>query len=87
MTRSRNPSHSQVKEHENQPRPSYDNTNTFPLSAFADIASQQEYLPVPEPPHRDLLLLAEAAVKVLASQTREEKIENCIVVRPLPDDD
>ncbi|KAK4100450.1 hypothetical protein N658DRAFT_486755 [Parathielavia hyrcaniae] len=60
----------------------HDESNTYPLNVFADIASQQEYLSVTQPPHGGLLLLARAADK-LRLEFEQEKIEDCIVVRPL----
>jgi hypothetical protein len=86
MAANSSPNRTRFENHDEKPAPSHEETITCPLSALADIASQQQYLPVPERRHSGLLLLAKAAENVLG-QEEEEKIEDCIIVSPLPDKD
>jgi hypothetical protein len=86
MAANSSPNHTRFENHDAQPATGHEKINICPLSALADIASQQEYLPVPERRHSGLLLLAKAAEKVLG-QEEEEKIEDCIIVSPPPEKD
>ncbi|KAK4151522.1 hypothetical protein C8A00DRAFT_35819 [Chaetomidium leptoderma] len=89
-----NPNHGQAEDPAAHPV-TFDTTR---LDVLAEAASQQPYLPVPEPPARGLLLLAQAAEMILGegadnnnnnntaeagkNNTKDDSAEETIEVRP-----
>jgi hypothetical protein len=66
MAANSNPSHIRAEDLDNNPATMTTNSlNTHRLDVLADVASRQDYLPVPEARHQDLIMLAEAAMEVL----------------------
>ncbi|KAK4039081.1 hypothetical protein C8A01DRAFT_36983 [Parachaetomium inaequale] len=79
MPANSNPNHIRAEDLDNNPATMTANSpNARRLDVLAEVASRQEYLPVPqtEARHQDLLILAEAAIKVLDKGAADNKNTN-----------